>query len=224
MKNLKRNSIIVVVLLFVCLAVYLNMSYNDKWGKPDEDMVMKEDEAMALSNEEYENALSLGKDEAEPVSAEEMVSEYFASARLTRQQSRDEALTLLQTAASTENASQEIIDSVMNEISVMATWSMREAQMENLLMAKDFAECVVFMSDEEITVAVPAPPEGLTAASVARITDVITGESGVSATQIKIIEVKSSLPEDMGMDTLSADVGEEIVDVIQEDGTQGIFE
>ena len=46
--------------------------------------------------------------------------DYFAQARLTRQTSRDEALTLLETAASGEGASQDTIDSAMDAIAAMA--------------------------------------------------------------------------------------------------------
>ena len=78
----------------------------------------------------------------------------------------------------------------MDSIAAMATWSMQEAQIENLLLARDFDDCVVYMSGDGVTVAVPAPMEGLSEASVARITDTITGETGMSASQIKIIEVR----------------------------------
>ena len=117
--------------------------------------------------------------------------DYFAEARLTRQQSRDEALTLLQAASTAEGASQETIDSVMGAISAMANDSMTETQIENLLLAKDFAECVVYVTDEGVTVAVPAPEEGLTEAQVATITDAIVGETDYTAPQIKVIEVKN---------------------------------
>ena len=104
-------------------------------------------------------------------------TEYFAEARLTRQVSRDEALELLQTAASSEAASQETIDSAMNAISHMAACSMKEAQIENLLIAKDFADCVVYIGNDTITVAVPSPAEGLSEEAVARITDIICRET-----------------------------------------------
>ena len=199
MKNLKRNAVVVVVVLFVCVAGYLNWSYNSKWGEANSDMVMAEDSAMNEERQEYENVLSIGgRETAAQTAASEMVSEYFATARLTRQQSRDEALNLLQTAASTENVSQETIDSAMNEISAMATWSMQETQMENLLMAKDFVDCVVFMKDDEVTVALPAPAEGLSEAAVARVTDIITSGAGVPASQIRIIEIKSGSVADAG--------------------------
>ena len=197
--NIKRNAVIVTVLVFVCVAVYLNWSYNNRLGEPDAGMVSAED-LNRLSAENAYEASSAGQDEvqnvdevsgeAEEISMPDPVSDYFASARLTRQKTRDEALGLLQQAAMSESASQEIIDGAMNELSDMANYSMREAQIENLLIAKEFADCVVFISGNGITVAVPAPEDGLAASSVARITDVITNETELAASQIRLIEVK----------------------------------
>ena len=172
------------VLLFVCAAVYLNWSYNNRMGEADSAMVQAEDDAMEAANERYLETAAKEEQESESTPA------YFASARLTRQQSRDEALSLLETAAAGEGASQETIDSAMRSITTMATWSMQEAQIENLLLAKDFDECVVYLSADGVTVAVPAPPEGLSAAAVARITDVITGETDYAASQLRIIEIR----------------------------------
>lgn len=183
-KNLKRNIVMAAVLLFVCAAVYLNWSYNNKIGEADPAMVAAEDAAMAAAEQAALEAAAQEELEAETSSA------YFASARLTRQQSRDEALSLLETAAASENASQETIDSAMDSIAAMATWSMQEAQIENLLLAKDFDDCVVYISEQGITVAVPAPVEGLSEASVARITDTITTETSFTVDQIEVIEVK----------------------------------
>lgn len=180
MKKRKRNITMIAVLLFVCAAVALNWSYNSRWGKPDAEMVSAEDKAMTEANARFEQ-------DTEAVSA----SGYFAEARLTRQVSRDEALQLLQTAATAETASQETIDSAMNAISAMAKSSMQESQIENLLIAKDFADCVVYIGTDSITVAVPAPEEGLSAEAVAQITDIICSETDYQAAQLSIIEVKS---------------------------------
>lgn len=179
MKNRKRNLTMMAVVLFVCAAVGLNWSYNKRWGTPDAEMVAVEDEMMLRANANTEPKV------------ETSASEYFAEARLTRQVSRDEALQLLQTAATAETASQETIDSAMNAISAMATCSMKESQIENLLIAKDFADCVVYIGNDSVTVAVPAPMEGLTEDAVARITDIICNETEYTASQLSIIEVKS---------------------------------
>ena len=189
-KNLKRNIVMAAVLLFVCTAVYLNWSYNHRQGSPDAAMVKAEDEAMEAARTLEDDALETLAAEEEQRS--ETAPAYFASARLTRQQSRDEALSLLETAAAGEGASQETIDAAMESITTMATWSLQETQVENLLLAKDFDDCMVFMTGDGVTVAVPAPPEGLSAAAVARITDIITGETDFAASQLKIIEVRDS--------------------------------
>lgn len=182
MKKTKRNVAIIVVLLFVCAAVYFNWSYNAQWGSADAEMAAAEDAAMAAANAD-----------GETTAASASTDDYFAKARLTRQQSRDEALSLLKSASAAEDASQETIDSAMRAISAMASDSMTETQIENLLLAKDFSECVVYITEEGITVAVPAPAEGLSTAQVATITDVIVSETDYTAPQIKVIEVKADV-------------------------------
>lgn len=176
MTKVKRNMVTLTVLLFVCAAVYLNWSYNNRWGQSDQAMVDAEDRAMSDSiNDDYATAAS---------------SSYFATARLTRQTARDEALNLLEISASSEAASQETIDAAMNTISAMAEISLLETQIENMLIAKQYADCVTYITDNNITVTVPAPENGLTAEAVAKITDVITSETDFRMDQINIIEIK----------------------------------
>ena len=177
-KSKKRNLTLLAVLMFVAAAVLLNWSYNQRWGKPDAEMVSAEDEGI---QEAATRAQKLAAS----------TSSYFSEARLTRQVSRDEALQLLQMAASAETASQETIDSAMNAISAMATCSMKESQIENLLIAKNFADCVVYIGNDAITVAVPAPPDGLSEEAVAQITDIILSETSYQASQLNIIEVRA---------------------------------
>lgn len=180
MKNIKRNITIASVLLLVCAAVYLNWSYNNKWGEADSAMVKAEDAAMKAADEAYKASNTKGSS-----------SGYFAEARLNRQVSREEAMKLLEEAVKKEGASQETIDSAMKSISAMANYSMSETQLENKLIAKDFTDCVVYMSDDKITVAVPAPADGLSEAAVARITETVTSETDYKAAQLNIIEISA---------------------------------
>ena len=182
MKGAKKNILIITVLLCVCAAVYLNWSYNNRWGAADSSMVAAEDAAMEEADQQYQAAMNEKSASA---------SDYFAKARLTRQTSRDEALNLLKTAASSEGASKETIDGAMKSISAMATYSMQETQIENQLIAKGFTDCVVYITDDAVTVSVPAPKDGLSAEEVARITDVVTGESNFTASQLNVVEVKA---------------------------------
>ena len=178
--HLKRNLVIAVVLLFVCGAAYLNWSYNARWGDSNAAMARAEDGMADEASAAYEAA------EAEEA---QLVSDYFAEARLTRQQSRDQALSLLETAACADTASQEVIDTAMNDITVMANWSLLESKIENELLAKEFADCVVYLSADGCTVAVPAPASGLSDTDIAQVTDAVLSNTEYSASQINVIEV-----------------------------------
>ena len=184
----KRNLTVLTVVLFVAAAVYFNWSYNQQFGAADADMVMAEDDAMKKAGIKPEQASEKENEGDEP---EEPVSDYFAQARLTRQQSRDEALNLLEAVSSEDGASQETIDSAMTTIAAMASDSMTETRIENLLLAKGYADCVAYITGDSISVAVPSPADGLTAAQVAAITDIITSDTDFAAAQLKVVEVKS---------------------------------
>ena len=184
----KRNLTVLTVVLFVAAAVYFNWSYNQQFGTADTEMVMAEDEAMEKAGTKPKEAEGT---EPADLESDQPVSDYFAQARLTRQQARDEALNLLESASAAEGASQETIDSAMTAISAMATDSMTETRIENLLLAKGYADCVAYITGDGISVAVPSPADGLTNAQVASITDIITSDTEFTASQLKVVEVKA---------------------------------
>ena len=68
--------------------------------------------------------------------------------------------------------------------------SLQEAQIESLIIAKGYTDCVAYMTDDGINVAVAAPAEGLQDADVALLADVVTGQSDYQLADIHIIEVK----------------------------------
>ena len=205
MKVFKRNAVILTVLLFVAVAVFLNWSYNrgqdlaadspvtterlpSGEDEKTEETVGEENETQDGQNQSGEDTESLYfRPEHSALSAAAI--SYFDSARLTREQARDSATTLLQEAAAIGTASQEEIDNALGAITTMATFALQEAQLENILMAKDFEQAVVFIRSEGISVIVNAPPEGLSDVAVARVTEAVISELGVPAEQITIIPV-----------------------------------
>ena len=74
-------------------------------------------------------------------------------------------------------------------IQTLAGYTLTEAQIENMVTAKGYADCVVFMSEEGVSVVVSTPDDGLQTEDVARITDIVKDETGLSADCIKIMEV-----------------------------------
>ena len=64
-----------------------------------------------------------------------------------------------------------------------------EAQIESLIIAKGYTDCVAYISDEGISVAVSAPEGGLQAEDVAVIADIVMSQSDYLLTDIRIVEV-----------------------------------
>lgn len=204
MKKFKRNLIVFSVLVFVCAAVYLNWSYNNK-GEDDAELTGQtdvidsaaEDTALADVSEDTEVSAVAEDETAEdvglyytPEETDVVMSEYFAQVRLTRTQARDSAVETLSTVSTTEGASQETVDSALAEIALVAEYTIMEAELESLILAKGFEECVVFINDGGIDVTVPASTEGLSTAAVAQITDIVITETGFEADNLRIIEVR----------------------------------
>lgn len=188
----KRNAVVAAVVLFVCGAVYLNWSYQ----KGEAESAGKTlGEAELVSMQTADPLLPSGPDPSAAPSATEEPdaakgSGYFDSARLNRQEARDSALSILQSAVADENASETIRSESGAAIQTLADYTVSEAQIENLITAKGYADCVAFISDGSVSVVVSATADGLTDADVARITEVVTDETGFEAGSVKIIEAQ----------------------------------
>ncbi len=188
----KRNAVAGAITLFVCAAVYLNWNYQQETesgkllgeatmvGGETTDPLLGEE---TLSPESLENVTEVD-------STAKLNSDYYATARLNRQQARDSAMSLLQDAVNQAESDTVLAENTNEAIQTMANYTVTEAQIENLVVAKGFVDCVAFMGDESISIAVSTTEGGITEADTARIVDVVQQTAGFSASQIKIIEVE----------------------------------
>ena len=197
----KRNAVVAAIALFVCAAVYLNWNYEQEAqaGKTlgQSTMVGSEtDDPLVSTGGEQDGAAQTGDAAAGDVETEGQTQtasaggDYFATARLNRQQARDSALTLLQDAAAREDADETVKEQVNDTIQTMADYTVTEAQIENLVVAKGYTDCVAFIGENALSLAVAAPEGGLTDADTAKIVDVVNQTAGFTADQIKIIPVE----------------------------------
>ena len=116
------------------------------------------------------------------------LDDYFATARLSRKQARDNAIHMLQEAESDENAEESVLNEASRTLQVLASYTVAESQIESLVTAKGYADCVVFMGEDSVSVVVAAPETGLNTADVARIKDIVVNETDYTPEQIKIME------------------------------------
>ena len=189
----KRNAVVAAVVLFVCGAVYLNWSYQ-KGQSEEAGKTLGEAELVSMQSADpllkTSPAPSAAPSASSAPTATDKKSGYFDTARLNRQQARDSALSILQEAAADTNATETMKAETGEAIQTLADYTVSEAQIENLVTAKGYADCVAFISDGSVSVVVSATEEGLTDADVARITEIVTEETGLEASAITIIEAQ----------------------------------
>lgn len=185
MKIWKRNAVIATVLLFICAGVYLNWSYNNRQKTPDLTDTLNAEQVMGETTLQLEDA-------AEPVSldTDEATADYFAQMRLSRQTSRDSAVELLEETIAYDEGTA-IGDTASQTLNRIVGTALSEAQIESLIIAKGFSDCVTYMADDTVSVAVSAPADGLSQADVALISDVVTSQTDYDLSQVRVIEVKA---------------------------------
>ena len=168
----KKRAVAAAVLVFVGAAVYLNWRYTD--NVQDTTKILGES---TLVNAQQDNAQSVSG----------TADDYFATARLSRKQARDSAISMLQEAQIDENADESVLNEASQTLQVLAAYTVAEAQIESLVTAKGYDDCVTFMGADSVSVVV-SDADGLDAADVARIKDIVINESSYTVDQIKIME------------------------------------
>lgn len=153
----------------------------------DADEVVKEGEvADTVATDEVADAADEGVGEAVMVS-NTISSDYFASARLNREQSRAKSKELLLEIVNNENLSEAQKDDAVASIERLASIAEKESATENLLEAKGFTDVVVSIVDESVDVIVNA--NELTDQQMAQIEDIVKRKTEASAQNIVITPV-----------------------------------
>ena len=171
----KKRAVVGAVLLFVCAAVYMNWRYAGSL----------EDTSKVLGESTLVSGEKTGENNAN-VQQTAKENDYFATARLSRKQARDNAISMLKDASTDENADQSVLNEASQTLQVLAGYTVAESQIENLVTAKGYTDCVAFMGAESISVVVE-DEDGLDATDVARIMDIVQ-ETGYAPNQIKVLE------------------------------------
>ncbi len=201
MKVWKRNAVAAAIILFVCAAVYLNWSYSQSESAvSSEDVTAGKtlgeaelvDSETELTLEEGTEDSSAEEEETEDDETAETTSssDYFAAARLNREEARDSALEILQETVDDPDANAEAVAAATESITAMAAATLKESEIENLVTAKGYTDCVAFIGESSVSVVVATESGELDASDIARITDIVCGETDFSAESVKIIQAE----------------------------------
>lgn len=189
MKNWKKNAVVASILVFVCAGIYLNWMYTQDQETANLTDTLNEEKILGNSTLVMSQTGSLAADAAK----EDLAGGLWADDRLLcrrpphRQQpgQRRFHLTGGHVLWRGRQAS-----SASKELEGLVETALCEAQIESLVIAKGYTDCVAYMNDGGISVAVAAPEEGLQETDVALISDIVMTQADLDLADIRIVEVK----------------------------------
>lgn len=176
MKIGKRNLIITASVLLIGVAVLLNwvLFSGAKTGKDGYKGYDKPND----SQEEQ-------KDNDAPT---DQTGTYFSATQVSRQRARDEALEVLQSVVDNKESSETVKTEALAGIAAIADEIQKEANIESLITAKGFEQCVAVLSGEKVQIVVKA--EELQPAQIAQINEIVYAQTGIAPTGVTIINKK----------------------------------
>lgn len=203
----RRQFTLLTLVAALGVAVYLNWEYA-KTGSPllEETETVTDGVTVSVGAEDQTQPTNLLTDplaesgegegnknygDAQLVSVGQKSStQYFEEARLSRQKSRDEALDTLQKSLKKANLSEEEKAELTQRLSSVVSSITTESDIENLIKAKGFVDCVAFLDDGKVNVTVQTQSEGLSKEQVAQIRDAVLSKCDIPAQNITVVEVK----------------------------------
>ena len=164
-------------------AVNVSASVAEEASVPITDGLMTEAEAVSSTNKNYGEAqlVSVSNDSG---------SKFFEEARLKREKAHDAALDTIQKTLKSASLSADEKKSYVQELTGNLENLNAETEIETLVKAKGFADCLCFLQADRADLTVMTSGDALTAAQVAQIRDIILSKSSVTAQNITVVEVK----------------------------------
>ena len=111
---------------------------------------------------------------------------YFSSIEVSRQRTRDEALEVLQSVIDNQSATEVAKNEALAEINNLAKIMEQEANIETLVIAKGFENCVAVISGEKANIVVSC--DEILPAQISQINEIVYDQAGILPVNINITE------------------------------------
>lgn len=177
----KKTVLLGTLVLALGAAIYLNYfladgpinivdSNNTQTEEPNDDKTLGE-------------AINVNGETDTPTAAD-----YFKQARESREAAREEAVQTVKDLLNDVKTTDEQKQTATAEAIAIAKAIEQESNIESLIKAKGFTDCVVYIADDSCSVVVQG--DSLTVQDTAKISQVVTSQAAVLAQNINIVTVK----------------------------------
>lgn len=189
MPKIKFNARTIIVscfVLLICAAAYTDYSIGRKTELPVGDYLYTSSENGERTKILGEATFVDSKGTAEESMSQGSYNTYFSAMQTTREKSRDEAMEMLQVVVDSADSMPDIKEKAYNEMISIANNITLEANIQSMVMAKGFEDCLAVINGDNLNVIVKT--SGLLTNEIAQITEIAMNESGFPIENIKIVE------------------------------------
>ena len=190
MMILKRKEVLIgSLIMLILVAAFINYNYSDvPMTELASTQNLSEQQTSTEDAPDGQNAKKMGEAQYVSSNAAQIDTGYFTQARLDRENARSKSKEMYEQIIANTNVDEESRKAAEQSLLSLAGASDKEASCENLIKAKGFSDCVVFITDDSASVTVKS--EKLSGSDVAKIQEIISTQTGILIKNIKIVEVK----------------------------------
>lgn len=175
----KRNLIVASLVVALSVAVYLNWQFGDS-------STMLTSSTKELGEAEYvNNDSTVSSPENSALSAKQR--NYFSEARTSRKESQDRIVEIAKEVLEKSDAIPEAKESATVQAEKIETFMAYQTNIENILKAKGFTECLCCITDKGCTIIVPKSDMQEDSAMI--IKDAVFGQTGMEFENFAITEI-----------------------------------
>lgn len=202
MKFGKRQLVLAALVVALGAAVYLNWQFADNGSLIQQTSANanKEIGQAQFVNNSTDSSVSKDKNTSSYTSSSsskdtsrkktqpsEDALAYFAQVKVERQKTHDGAVDLAKEVLESADSSDEAKKEAVNKAAEIAKNMEQETNIESLIKAKGFTQCLAFIQNGECSIVVCKGE--LNDDGIIAIKDIVTGQSGIEFDNIKITEV-----------------------------------
>ena len=193
----KRELIMSALVVSLGAAVYLNWQFGADADKLD--VKSSDDELgaahyvnanIATSDIAKRNTASAARSHADTSSITSQLSnaeDYFSRVRLERTQTQDEMIELARSIVESTESSGKGKEEAVKQLGDLSNTIQQQGNIENLIKAKGFKDCVAFIQNGECSVVVTG--KELKSDMLIAIKDIVMGQSGIEFDRIRVTQI-----------------------------------
>ena len=188
---LKKKEIVAgALVVLIGVAGYLNWSYQDTVRVTDGTDYIETGkrlgEAQYVSTDADAVEVAKADSDKKDKEAKKTDEEYFALAKMEKENSRSKALEILEKTAANEGFDEETRKNAEKKILDMASNTQKESVIENIAKAKGYNDISVYIDGESVDIIVQK--DGFGEKDVVILKEIVTEQLNIGPSNIKIVE------------------------------------